>query len=139
MKSQNSNNNQKERILNIFLQNPFDFWEIIERSRHVSRKKLIENIKNSIFREYFQSISDNDIIHIKKMFEKEIRIIHDWIQNSDIRVKTFYYIGKRGPITASEIGNIIEKHPKSVSTYINEFFNEKGWIELIPDDDARTK
>ena len=136
---------EKAQILQALLKNPYEFWEVINKIDYIfledfSNKGLIDKIKDSTFKDLFQGLSNDEINDINETFEKEVKTIKDWILNSKIRIKTYYYIGKLGPITASEIGVKIDKHPKSVSTYINELYNVKGWIELCPPDkDRRTK
>ncbi len=139
------NQKTKNQILQVLLKNPLEFWEVINKIDYISledfsNKELIDKIKDSTFNDLFQGLSNDDINDINEIFEKEVKTIKDWILNSKIRIKTFYYIGKLGPITASEIAVKIDKHPKSVSTYINELCNVKGWIELCPPDkDRRAK
>jgi len=83
--------------------------------------------------------SDSEILSIVRRFRSEIKRIREWLLNSDIRAKTFYYLAILNSATASEIADKINKHPKSVSIYISEFFEEKNWIKLVPDEDSRKK
>jgi len=135
MKNQKSNSNQ---ILQELLRCPYEFWKVLHKKENGSRKNIAEKVRNSFFRKLFQNLSNEDIMNIYKNFEKEIKIIRDWILNSNNRAKTFYYFGKLGSITASEIADEIDKHAKSVSIYIKEF-SDIDWLELVQDDDKRTK
>lgn len=67
-----------------------------------------------------------------------MKIIRDWLLNSEIRKLSFYFLGKKGAATSSELSEIIKRHPKSISIYVQEFSDRK-WVEVIPDEDARKK
>lgn len=124
------------KILSELLRNPYEFLRIAKSKikekiffRDVpTKEEVLDGIKDSQFRELFSKLTDDEIYEIYQKFETEIGIIKNWILNSNIRAKSFYYLGDQGTATASEIAKIISKHPKGVSTYMSEF-KDKMWVE----------
>ena len=94
----------------------------------VSDKEVINNIKNSDLGEKLKDFSDSAILELIKKFSLIIENERKWFLNSKIRASTFFYLGSSESMTATEIGELIFKHPKSVSNYIHEF-KEKGWVD----------
>lgn len=132
--------NQQKPILIELLSQPSEFIKVLPHPSMIKDKEEITRkaIVNSSFRDLFKDFKAETIWEIKKEFLKEIDIIEEWLENSDVRIRTFYKLGKVDSATSSEIAELLKKHPKSISTYINEFIN-KEWIEQIEDDDARKK
>jgi len=133
---------KRKTIIKELLNQPSEFIKVlpyISPSKVKDREEITKKaINNSVFRDTFKDLPAETIWEIREEFLKEIDIIEEWLGNSDIRIRTYYRLGKVDSATSSEIAELLKKHPKSVSTYINEFIN-KEWIEQIEDDDARKK
>ena len=124
------------------LSRPLEFRNVIRIESLTSmfgpeKEEVLEDIKQSYFREIVEELTDDEIYAVFLEFEKEVGIIKKWILNSEVRTLTFIELGKLGRATATEIGERINKHPKSVSTYLNEF-KKKMWVGE-PEQEGREK
>ena len=127
------------------LKRPFEFRKSIRKFSYLSmykgdtptKQEVIKDINETHFKDIFKGLLDEDIYGIFLKFEKKTEIKKNWILNSNVRAKTFYYLGNQEKITATEIAKLISKHPKSVSTYLSEFKN-KSWVEE-PEEVGREK
>ena len=131
------------------LEKPFEFYKIAGKLKSPSRmmfegekeifeindnkEELVKNLRESSFNEFLKGLSDMEITNFANKVAEEINRLRKWIQNSKIRENSFYYLGKSESTTATEIGKIISKHPKSVSTYLSEFKIERWVDEPIKD------
>ncbi|MFX0001202.1 MAG: hypothetical protein ACFE88_13905 [Candidatus Hermodarchaeota archaeon] len=127
-----------EKILGVLLADPYKFWDLIPH--YGSNFEVVGDRvrESSEFSEIFKDSSLSDTIQISKEFYYMINSVKEWLLKSEIRLKSFYYLGTLGPSTATEIAQKIERHPKSVSIYLKDF-SIKEWIKLTPDEDDRNK
>ncbi len=130
--------NKKKDILQDLLKNPNEFLKAIGKIEGFKKEELFSIIEKSFYRDILQDFSIDEKFEIYQNFKHEINLMRDFILNSEIRTKTFYQLGQNEIVTVSEIAKIINKHPKSVSIYINDFHKRK-WIEIVPDSDERKK
>lgn len=131
---------KKIKILRKILEKPYEFYEIVRKPEshmmfiedpeeiNENQEQLVESLKNSPFNEFFEDLSDTEIFNLANEVVDKINRLKKWIQNSKIRENSFYYLGELEPATATEIGKIISKHPKSISTYLSEF-KIKKWVD----------
>lgn len=131
---------KKNKVSIKILEKPYEFYKIVRKPKpqmmfsydpeeiNGDQEHLIESLKNSPFNEFFENLKDIEIINLVNEVLEEINRLKKWIQNSKIRENSFYYLGKLETATATEIGKIISKHPKSISTYLSEF-KTKNWVD----------